>query len=66
VLLGTVALGLSQQLVALYVPFLSQLLGVTPLDLYGWALVLGVSFAMVAIVEVVKFVVRHTGKRRSE
>jgi len=63
VLFVTVALGLSQQLLALYVPLLNQVLRVTPLDLYGWAMVLGVSFAMVAIVEVVKFVVRHTGKR---
>jgi len=63
VLLATVALGLGQQLLALYVPFFNQVLGVVPLDLFDWALVLGVSFAMMGIVEVVKSVARHNGKK---
>jgi len=63
VLLGTVALGLGQQLLALYIPFLNQVLHVVPLGLFDWALVLAVSFAMMGIVEVVKLVARRSGKK---
>jgi Ca2+-transporting ATPase len=64
VLLATVALGLGQQLLALYVPPVSGVLGVVPLGLVDWASVLAVSFAMMAIVEVVKLVARHKGRKK--
>ena len=58
-LLASVALGIGQQAIALYVPLLNGVLGVVPLDVMGWAIVLGVSFTMLAIVEGVKFAARH-------
>jgi len=66
VLLATVALGLGQQLVALYVPFLSQLLQVVPLGLFDWVQVLAVAFAMIGIVEVVKLAARRSGKKKQD
>jgi Ca2+-transporting ATPase len=59
----TVALGLIQQLLALYVPFLNSVLGVVPLHLNDWALVLGVGFGMLFIVETVKYTMRHAKKK---
>jgi Ca2+-transporting ATPase len=55
-LFGAVVLGFGQQLLALYVPFLSNALEVVPLHLPDWGLVLGVVFTMVLVVEIVKYV----------
>jgi Ca2+-transporting ATPase len=62
-LLITVAFGLIQQLLALYVPFLNNILGVVPLHFNDWALVLGVGFGMLFIVETVKYLMRHAKKK---
>lgn len=61
-LIYSVALGLGLVIVALYIPGLNAALGVKPLDFLGWAMVLGVSFAMMAIVEIVKYVTRTHAK----
>jgi Ca2+-transporting ATPase len=57
-LFGTVALGLAQQMLALYVPILNKILGVVPLHFNDWILVLVVGFGMLLIVETVKYVNR--------
>jgi len=58
-LFGTVALGFVEQFLALYVPFLNSALGVVPLHLSDWALVLIIAFSMTGVVEIVKhFTVR--------
>ena len=62
-LLITVAFGLFQQLLALYVPFLNNILGVVPLHFNDWVLVLSVGFGMLFIVETVKYVMRHAKKK---
>ena len=62
-LFATVALGLIQQLLALYVPFLNNVLGVVPLHMNDWALVLSVGFGMLFIVETVKYLMRHVKKK---
>lgn len=59
----TVALGLIQQLLALYIPFLNSVLGVVPLHLNDWALVLSIGFGMLFIVETVKYAMRHAKKK---
>jgi len=61
-LVGSVALGLGLVIIALYVPGLNTALGVTPLGLLGWSMVLGVSFAMMGIVELVKYISRRNAK----
>lgn len=61
-LFGTVALGFAQQLLVLYIPFLNGVLGVVPLHLSDWALVLSVAFGMMGVVEVVKYITKHTRK----
>ncbi len=61
-LIYSVALGLGLVLVALYIPGLNDALGVKPLDFIGWAMVLGVSFAMMGIVEFVKHITRTHAK----
>ncbi len=61
-LIYSVALGLGLVIVALYIPGLNDALGVKPLDFGGWAMVLGVSFAMVGIVELVKYITRIRAK----
>jgi len=55
-LFAAVLFGFAQQLVALYVPFFREMLNVKPLGLMEWAEVLGISFTMLAIVEIVKSV----------
>lgn len=62
-LFATVALGLIQQLLALYIPFLNNVLGVVPLHMNDWALVLSVGFGMLFIVETVKYLMRHAKKK---
>jgi len=57
-----VGLGMAQQVAALYIPVLNDLLGVVPLGVEGWVIVVGVSLGMMAIVESVKLVARHTSK----
>jgi Ca2+-transporting ATPase len=55
-LFGAVALGFTQQILALYVPLLNDVLGVVPLHAVDWALVLCVAFVILLIVESVKYV----------
>jgi P-type Ca2+ transporter type 2C len=55
-----VAFGFAQQLVALYVPFFSNMLGVKPLGLVEWGEVMAIGFGMLIIVEIVKYVARET------
>jgi len=54
-LLGSVISGLLLVVVALYLPGLNSVLEVIPLDLFGWAVVLSISFLMLFIVEICKF-----------
>jgi len=61
-LFATVALGFTQQFLALYIPFLNNVLGVVPLHVLDWALVLIVAFGMMGVVEVVKYVTNRYGK----
>jgi Ca2+-transporting ATPase len=61
-LLGTVALGFAEQLLALYVPFLNNVLDVVPLHLPDWAIVLSIAFAIMIVVETVKYEVIHKNK----
>jgi len=58
-LFGTVALGFTQQILAIYVPFLNNILGVAPLHILDWALVFGCAFSMMGMVEVAKYLTRH-------
>jgi len=55
-LIGSVLLGFSQIFLAIYVPGLNNLLGVVPLNLYGWSYVFTISFGMMFVVEIVKLV----------
>ncbi len=65
-LFGAVALGFATQLLALYVPFLNNVLGVVPLHLIDWALVLVVAFGMMGVVELVKYVTVRSRYRQSQ
>ena len=62
-LFATVTFGFGQQLLALYVPALNNVLNVVPLHLSDWALVLTVAFGMMLVVEVVKYATNQTRKR---
>jgi Ca2+-transporting ATPase len=55
----TVAFGFSQQLFAIYVPFMNNTMGTVPLQLFDWAMVLLVAFILQAIIEVTKYFTRH-------
>merc|ERR1712183_396528 len=46
--------------VILYVPFLSKIFAVCPLDWHDWVLVMSFSFPVILIDEVLKFVGRYT------
>lgn len=59
-LFGAVALGFSQQLLAIYHPFFNNALSVVPLHPDDWTFVLGIAFGMMGIVEVVKYLSRRT------
>jgi Ca2+-transporting ATPase len=58
-LFGTVALGFVQQIMAIHIPFLSDLLAVVSLRISDWTLVLGCAIGMMGIVEVVKYIARQ-------
>merc|ERR1719359_1634374 len=47
----------------LYIPFLSKIFAVCPLDWHDWMLVLAFSFPVILIDEVLKFVGRQNAKR---
>jgi len=64
-LFGTVALGFATQLLALYVPFLNNVLGVVPLHLNDWVLVFAVALGMLIIVEAVKYLTWNATRIRS-
>jgi Ca2+-transporting ATPase len=68
-LFGAVALGFFQQMLALYVPFLNDVLGVVPLHASDWALVLSIAFLILLIVESVKYIAnknQESGIRETE
>lgn len=62
-LFGAVALGFAQQVVAIHVPFMNDVLGVVPLDYMDWVLVLSFGFGMMGVVESVKYLRRHKNSR---
>ncbi|MFH0748526.1 MAG: HAD-IC family P-type ATPase [Candidatus Bathyarchaeota archaeon] len=51
-----VALGFVQQIAAIYVPFLNQILGVVPLQPEDWAIIFGFSACTILLVEIVKYI----------
>lgn len=53
-LFAAVALGFAQQIAGLYVPFLNQVLGTTPLHLNDWAIIFGVSLSTMLLIEIIK------------
>ncbi len=61
-LLASVALGFGQQIAAIYIPFLNQMLETTPLHLNDWAIILGISLSTMLFIEIVK---HHYHRRRS-
>jgi Ca2+-transporting ATPase len=65
-LIGAVALGFGQQFLALYVPFLNNVLGVVPLHLIDWLMVFGVAVSMLFIVEIVKLFIIHKHNRSND
>ncbi len=54
-LIYSVISGIALVVIALYIPGLHDVLGITPLDFIGWCIVLSVAFFMIFIVEVVKY-----------
>jgi len=65
-LFGTVALGFIQQILAIHIPFLNNILGVAPLHLLDWALVFSCAFGMMGMVEATKYLARHNRKMENE
>ncbi|MFX0045866.1 MAG: cation-translocating P-type ATPase [Candidatus Hermodarchaeota archaeon] len=53
-LLVSVALGFAQQIAAIYIPFLNQVLETTPLHLNDWGIIFGISLSTMLFIEVVK------------
>jgi Ca2+-transporting ATPase len=53
-LLLAIAASVGSHLFILYVPFMNQIFGITPLNLYEWKLVLAFSFPVILIDEVLK------------
>jgi Ca2+-transporting ATPase len=62
-LFATVAFGFFEQSIALYISFLNNALGVVPLHLNDWTIVLVVAFGMLFTVEVVKYMVGYSQRR---
>jgi len=60
-LIGAVALSFGLHFLILYVPFMSQIFSCVPLGWTEWKIVLGFSFPVVVIDELLKFVSRLTG-----
>jgi len=58
-LFGAVALGFATQLLALYVPFMNDVMESVPLQLIDWAMVLLVAFVLIVIIEAVKYQMRR-------
>ena len=56
ILLWTVAAGLATALIAFLIPGLREILGIVPLTLEGWGLVVGIALLLLAIVEVAKLI----------
>jgi len=65
-LFAAVAFGFAQQIAAIYVPFLNQMLGVVPLLPENWAIIFGVSIGILLIVETVKYVFASKKGRNNE
>ncbi|KAJ6842643.1 calcium-transporting ATPase 1, endoplasmic reticulum-type-like [Iris pallida] len=60
-LLLAMSISFGLHFIILYVPFLAQVFGIVPLSLNEWLLVLAVSFPVILIDEVLKFIGRCTG-----
>jgi len=58
-LFAAVAFGFAQQLFALYVPFMIDIMDTVPLQLIDWMYVVSVAVILIAIIEVVKYQTRH-------
>jgi Ca2+-transporting ATPase len=58
-LFGAVALGFATQLLALYVPFMNDVMESVPLQPFDWAMVLLVALILMAIIEVTKYQMRR-------
>jgi Ca2+-transporting ATPase len=54
-LFAAVAFGFAQQIAAIYIPVLNQLLGVMPLQLENWVIIGGFSMGIIVIAETVKY-----------
>ncbi|XP_058743846.1 calcium-transporting ATPase, endoplasmic reticulum-type isoform X2 [Vicia villosa] len=65
-LLVAMTLSLGLHCVILYIPFLSEVFGVTPLSLKEWFLVILISAPVILIDEILKFVVRSQRKKTKE
>lgn len=61
---GSMALALVLALVVIYVPFLSEIFSLVPLTLSELTLSLGLSLAVIPLVEIVKLVQRQTQKNK--
>jgi len=62
---GAVALAFGEQIFAIHVPFMNDVMGVVPLNIWDWALVFCFGFAMMGIVEAVKYSQRYNKKTAS-
>ena len=62
---GAIALALGQQISAIYVPFMNKVLGVVPLSLWDWGLVFCFGLAMMGVVEIIKYLQRHTKQQEA-
>lgn len=58
-----ILLSFALMMVIIVVPGLNDIFRVAHLDLYQWGIVLGASFAIIPIVEIVKAVQRAMGKK---
>ena len=64
-LIGAVLLGLSLAIGAIAIPALRSVLGLVPLSLRQWALIFALSFGLLVVVEVGKFINARLGESRS-
>jgi Ca2+-transporting ATPase len=63
-ILGAFAVSAALQLSVIFMPFLNRVFRVVPLTAGQWMVVLGLSFSMIPIVEIVKLIRNSTRKSR--